>query len=80
MNIFLPIKQHLLLLFLFTSLCFSATAQTLKGNVSDAKTGETLIGAIVHIEHNNTAFNTSVKLDGSYVFNNVPAIATNCYG
>ena len=33
-------------------ICFSPVllAQTIKGNVTDAKTGETLIGATVHIE------------------------------
>jgi TonB-dependent receptor len=48
-------------------------AQTIKGNVTDAKNGETLIGATVHIENGNLQLNTTVKLDGTYVFKNVPA-------
>ena len=48
-------------------------AQTIKGNVTDAKNGETLIGATVHIEKGNFKLNTTVKLDGIYEFKNVPA-------
>ena len=48
-------------------------AQTIKGNVSDAKTGDVLIGATVHIEKGDFKLNTTVKLDGTYVFKNVPA-------
>ena len=54
--------------------CFSAVshAQTIKGNVTDAKSGETLIGATVHIEKDNFKLNTTVKLDGTYLFKNIP--------
>ena len=72
MNISLQIKRCFFLSFLLTGFYFSSFAQTIKGNVSDAKTGETLIGATVHIENGSTNFNTSVKLDGSYLFKNVP--------
>jgi TonB-dependent receptor len=55
--------------------CFSAVlhAQTIKGNVTDAKNGETLIGATVQIQKDNFKLNTTVKLDGVYEFKNVPA-------
>ncbi|HTH83018.1 MAG TPA: TonB-dependent receptor [Mucilaginibacter sp.] len=74
MNLPLLPKSCFLLFFLLTGFCFSSFAQTvLKGNVTDSKTGETLIGATVHIEKNATTLNTSVKLDGSYTFNNIAA-------
>ncbi|MDB5031358.1 TonB-dependent receptor [Mucilaginibacter sp.] len=73
MNITLLPKPYFLLILLLTGLCYSSFAQTIKGHVSDSKTGETLIGATVHIEHGNTILNTPVKLDGTYTFNNVPA-------
>jgi len=47
-------------------------AQSIKGNVTDAKTGEALIGATVHIEKADLKFNTTVKLDGTYLLKNVP--------
>lgn len=48
-----------------------ANAQTIRGKVTDAATGEPLVGASVSLEH--TKFNTVANLDGSYVFKNVPA-------
>lgn len=48
-------------------------AQTIKGSVTDAKTGEALIGATVHIEKDNFKLNSTVKLDGAYLFKNVTA-------
>lgn len=50
----------------------AAIAQTVKGNITDATTGETLIGATVHLEKAGLKLNTNVKLDGTYVFKNVP--------
>jgi TonB-dependent receptor len=73
MAISIQLKRSFLLLFFLTAFYFSASAQTIKGNVSDAKTSETLIGATVHIENGSTVFNTTVKLDGSYDFKNIPA-------
>ena len=73
MAISIQLKRFFLPLFFFTVFCFSASAQTIKGNVSDAKTLETLIGATVHIQNGSTVFNTTVKLDGSYDFKNIPA-------
>ncbi len=73
MNTFLQFKHYLLLFFFLTISCYSSFAQTIHGSVSDAKSGETLIGAVVHIEHGNTVLNTTVKLDGTYTFNQVPA-------
>ncbi|HTK19308.1 MAG TPA: TonB-dependent receptor [Mucilaginibacter sp.] len=48
-------------------------AQTIKGSVTDAKSGEALIGATVHIEKGDFQSNTTVKLDGVYLFKNLPA-------
>ena len=45
-------------------------AQTIKGKVLDATTGEPLVGAIVKLE--NTKFKTIVKLDGTYSFAKLP--------
>jgi TonB-dependent receptor len=70
-----PIAIKRLLLGVALFICFSpiTNAQTIKGNVTDAKNGETLIGATVHIEKGDFKLNTTVKLDGVYVFKNVPA-------
>jgi len=72
-------KSALLILkktYLITALfiCFSTVlkAQAIKGRVTDAKSGETLIGATVHIEKDTHQLNTTVKLDGTYTFKNVP--------
>jgi TonB-dependent receptor len=68
-------KTHLPLLkklsIIVTLLLFSVPvllAQTIKGNVTDAKSGETLIGATVHIEKGDFQSNATVKLDGNYIF------------
>jgi len=55
--------------------CFNIVlhAQNIKGNITDAKTGETLIGATVIIQNGTFKQSTTVKLDGSYLFKNVPA-------
>jgi TonB-dependent receptor len=60
----------LIIFFAFGNLTY---AQTIKGSVTDAKTGETLIGATVHIENGDLHYNTTVKLDGVYTFKNVPS-------
>jgi TonB-dependent receptor len=69
----LPIFLKRLLIVLII-ICYGAIAhaQTIRGNVTDAKSGETLIGATVHIEKDNFNQNTTVKLDGAYLFKNVP--------
>jgi len=59
----------ILLLFCFSTI---VRAQSIKGSVTDAKTGEALIGATVHIEKGDFKSNTTVKLDGIYLFKNVP--------
>ena len=63
------IRRSLLLLVLFIS-SFSF-AGTIKGKVTDAVTGEPLVGALVKLE--NSKFSTFVKLDGSYSMSNIPA-------
>ena len=46
-------------------------AGTIKGKISDAKTGEPMTGATVTLEH--THYTTVVNLDGTFVFKNIPA-------
>ena len=46
------------------------SAQTIRGKVTDATTGEPLVGATVSLE--DTKFATIVNLDGSYVLKNIP--------
>lgn len=55
--------------------CFSTVVhgQTLKGSVTDAKNDQALIGATVHIEKGDFQLNTTVKLEGIYIFKNIPA-------
>ncbi len=57
-----------LLLLLVTTFTFS---QAIKGKVTDATTGEPLVGAVVKLE--GTSLNTFVKLDGSFALNKVGA-------
>jgi TonB-dependent receptor len=63
-------------LFVIAALCFGFSAplhaQNVKGNVTDAKNGQTLIGATVHIQKGDFQRNTVVKLDGVYEFKNLP--------
>ena len=59
----------LMLLTLLTALNL-VNAQTIKGKVLDAATGEPLVGAVVKLE--NTKYKTIVKLDGTYVFVKLP--------
>jgi TonB-dependent receptor len=73
MDLFLPLKNHFLVLLFLLGGCLSSFAQTIKGSVTDSKTGETLIGATVHIERGSAVFNTTVRLDGTYQFKNIPA-------
>jgi TonB-dependent receptor len=68
----LNFKLSYLLALILICFCATVSAQTIKGKVSDAKNGEILIGATVHIENNKLKLNTTVKLDGSYVFKNIP--------
>jgi hypothetical protein len=47
-----------------------ADAQSVKGKVMDASTGEPMVGATVTLEH--THYSAVVNLDGSFVIRNVP--------
>ncbi|NML66073.1 TonB-dependent receptor [Hymenobacter sp. RP-2-7] len=49
----------------------SVLAGTIRGRVMDARTGEPLVGAIVHLQ--GTPHNAQVQLDGTFVLRNVPA-------
>lgn len=73
MKIVLPLFKKIAIICTMLLLCSVAVfAQTIKGNITDANTGETLIGATVHLEKTGLKLNTTVKLDGSYIFKNVP--------
>jgi TonB-dependent receptor len=67
------LKLRLLLFILSAFSSVSLYAHTIKGSVKDAKNGEVLIGATVHIEKGDFKRNTTVKLDGSYIFKDLPA-------
>ncbi len=56
----------------FLALSIGAFAGTVKGKITDSKTGEPLIGATVTLVGNGKKLTTSVNLDGSYTFRNVP--------
>ncbi len=73
MKLLLHLKEICLILIILVCCSAIVQAQTIKGNVTDAKTGETLIGATVHIEKGDFKQNTTVKLDGTYVFKDIPA-------
>ncbi|MEP7237255.1 MAG: TonB-dependent receptor [Ferruginibacter sp.] len=71
MNLSTQAIKAILPFLLFTFLSVLASAQTIKGNVQDANTGEPLVGATVKLE--GTKFTTFVKLDGTFSFTNLPA-------
>jgi TonB-dependent receptor len=68
----LQFRRYFLLL-LFTGFGFSSFAQTIKGKVFDANTGEPLSGATVKIEQGDFKASTSALLDGTYVFKGLHA-------
>ncbi|NML40248.1 TonB-dependent receptor [Chitinophaga sp. G-6-1-13] len=69
----MPTSPHKLLS-LLGGICFSlpALAGTIKGKVSDAKTHEPVVGAIVEAENGNAKYKTLVNLDGGFVFRDLP--------
>src|ERR1700761_6795156 len=66
-------KKVFLLLTVMVGFNALANAQTIKGSVTDAKTHDILIGATVHIQKGDFKQSTTVKLEGIYIFRNVPA-------
>ncbi|MGZ3945590.1 MAG: TonB-dependent receptor domain-containing protein [Mucilaginibacter sp.] len=66
-------KKLLLPLLFMVGFGAIANAQTIKGSVTDAKNGDILIGATVHIAKGDFQQSTTVKLDGIYIFKNIPA-------
>jgi TonB-dependent receptor len=69
----LSLKKTYYIILLLLGFSVLVHAQTIKGNITDAKNGEALIGATVHIEKGNFQLNTTVRLDGTYIFKNLPA-------
>ena len=68
--------KKLLALLLTLFAISGAYSSTLKGFVTDQKTGEPLVGATVMLE--NTKFGTSVNLDGSFEIKGIPSGKYNC--
>jgi len=58
-------------LLVISSLCAFAQTATITGTITDAKTGEPLIGATVYLENQTGA---STSLDGSYAFETEPGV------
>jgi hypothetical protein len=67
------LKQSYLLILFLICLAAIANAQTIRGKVTDAKNNEVLVGATVHIQKDGFQLNTTVKLDGFYIFKDIPA-------
>ena len=63
-------KQLLLFVFSFC-LCSICLSQSIRGKITDANTGEPLVGATVKLD--GTKYVTLVKLDGSFIFTKIPA-------
>lgn len=68
MNAYRFKRQIILFFFLILSVCFSSYAQTIRGKITDSKTGEPLTGASVEIAKGDFKQFTSVGLNGSYIF------------
>lgn len=72
MKLHLRIPGKLCLTFVFLiALIKTTSAQTIKGKVYDAGSGEPLTGASVQAEQGDFKQYTSVNLDGSYIFRNL---------
>ncbi len=71
MIVFTDCLKKLFVLAFFLAVGAVSFSQSIKGKVTDAKTGEPLVGATVLIEH--THYAAIVNLDGSFVFKNLPA-------
>lgn len=61
---------HTLIFLVLTIYCINAQTGSLSGSITDAKTGEPLIGAAVEIEGTNLGAVTDI--DGFYTINNIP--------
>ncbi len=66
---FTYLKRLVFLPFLIFSIAFAAT---IKGRVTDQKTGEPLVGATVEIENGSRKWHTTANLDGTYTLTQVP--------
>jgi len=61
------------MILMLSGICLSALtyAGTIKGRITDSRTGEPMAGATVILEH--TRYTTVVNLDGTFIFRNIPA-------
>ena len=72
-TIFLKLFLSIICISGFLSVAYSQTiTQTVKGNVFDAQTKETLIGATVFILDSEPILGTSTDMNGNYTINRVP--------
>jgi outer membrane receptor protein involved in Fe transport len=69
---FTPLRK-LLVLLLFSCITLASMAGVIKGKVFDSRTHEPLVGAIIEAENGKIKYKTSVNLDGSFVFKNLPS-------
>jgi outer membrane receptor protein involved in Fe transport len=58
------------LLLLLLGLPLAVLGGTVKGRITDARTGEPLVGTVVYLS--GTSHSTQVQLDGSFIIRNVP--------
>lgn len=68
-----PEPRKPFLLSILLSISLFASASTIHGRVFDLQTGEPLTGATVTIHRQGFHQSTFVRLDGSYIFKNLPA-------
>ena len=65
--------NYYVLAIFFAAISLSVSAQTVKGKVSEKKTGESLVDAVMVLKNDHKTYYVSVKLDGSFTFKNIEA-------
>ncbi len=72
-----PVKKYLLLLllFIYSTIAFAAGTAIVKGTITDKRSREPMIGAVITLKNTKTGGKTATAtgLDGSYLFKNVSA-------